>query len=499
MLSYVKKNTNCVLYPSMIRIPDTLEWFLPTIRHIVDTTVAVPKSPNLLFCLSKDSAHHNMLILRNHGNSIQCLIQYSPGTFISPGSEFRPVALLEQLFIHHHNWPKIQNILQNGSNWPLLPISNNDRIAKNDEFVSQGNHKSAEKYDNAFMDIIKSEIKQGWMIPLPLHYINELQHGELAPVGIDDKVWVEQEDGSRKTKFGLTHDQSFEAHIGLSVNGHTEREKLHPLFYGGCLSRLIHYIISLRHHCPNIPILGGKSDFKAAYRRVSLHGDTAAKCSIICEEFALPSLCLTFGGTPCPNEFCHFSEMCTDLANNILHCKDWDPCSLFSPHKKKIPDPILQPDDEAFIQAKDLDVDIPLDLQNNRDRALQAILLAIHVMCRPLSPNEPIFRDHCLSLGKLAEEGVLSERLTILGWIINTRLLTITLPAKKYKNWSADMKEIIKTKKVSFKKLESTVGRLNHAAGACPIMRYFLHRIRCILINWDVSKKSKKVEHYLPK
>jgi hypothetical protein len=164
----------------------------------------------------------------------------------------------------------------------LLPISNVDRIAKNKEFIARGNHKSAVKYEKELMDIIKSEIKQGWMIPLPTHYINELQHEELAPVGIDDKVWVELEDETKKTKFRLTHDQSFEAQIGLSVNGHTEKEKLHPLFYGGCLSRLIHYIISLRLHCPNISILGGKSDFKAAYHRVSLHGDTVAKCSIIC-------------------------------------------------------------------------------------------------------------------------------------------------------------------------------------------------------------------------
>jgi hypothetical protein len=249
---------------SSIHLVDTPEWFLPTIRRIVNTPVAVPSSPNLQFCLSKASAAHNMLILKNHGNNIHHFIQHSQG----------------------HNWPRVQGILKNGSNWPLLPISNNDRIAKNKEFIARGNHKWAEKYKAELMEIIKTEISQGLMIPLPLHYINELQHGDLAPVGIDGEVWVEQSDGSRKTKFRLTHDQSFEALTGSSVNKHTERDKLHPLYYGGCLSRLIHYILSLWFHCPNTPILGGKSDFKAAYRRVSLHGDTAAKCAIICGQFA---------------------------------------------------------------------------------------------------------------------------------------------------------------------------------------------------------------------
>jgi hypothetical protein len=360
-----------------------------------------------------------MQILRKFDNSINDYIASSPGSFISPGSEFRPVDSLEPLLLHHHNWPKVKCILLQGSNWPLRPLTNEERVAKNQEFILRGNHKSAIKYESEFLKTIESEIKQGWMIPLPLHYINELNHGELAPVGIDDKVWTELSDGSRKTKFRLTHDQSFEAYIGSSVNERTHRDKLHPLFYGGCLSRLIHYIISLRLYLPNVPILGGKSDFKPAYRRVSTHGDTAAKCSIIYKNFALPSLRLTFGGSPCLNEFCLFSEMCTDLANDLLHCKDWDPAVLSSPHAAKLSNPLLQPTEIQFKQAKDLDVSIPLDtwgkidefiddgivivpdINQNRNRAVQAMLLAIHVLCRPLAADEPILREDCLSLKKI--------------------------------------------------------------------------------------------------
>ena len=74
-------------------------------------------------------------------------------------------------------------------------------------------------------DIIEAEVSQGWMFPIPLHYINCLTHGELAPVGIDDKVWSEQPDSSKKTKYRLTHDQSFEASQGSSVNGRVITEK----------------------------------------------------------------------------------------------------------------------------------------------------------------------------------------------------------------------------------------------------------------------------------
>jgi len=63
------------------------------------------------------------------------------------------------------------------------------------------------------------------------------------------------------TKYRLTHDQSFEASVGESVNKRVIREDLNPLYYGGCLlSRLIHYILSIRLRHPNIKILGEKSD-----------------------------------------------------------------------------------------------------------------------------------------------------------------------------------------------------------------------------------------------
>jgi hypothetical protein len=290
------------------------------------------------------------------GNSIQKFIELNPGVIISPGSEFRPTHILEPLFLHHHNWPLIRRILTSGSLWPLDPISKEDRIAKNDDFISRGNHKSADKYKLEYASIVKAEINQGWMLPLPIDYINQLTHGELAPIGIDDKVWSEQPDGSRKTKFCLTHDQSFEATRGKSVNHRVIKDQLNPLVYGGCLSRLIHYIVDLRLRHPSVAILGGKSDFKAAYRCVTLHGDMAEHCAIMLDAFALPSLRLTFEGSPCPNHYCLFSEISADLANDLLHCPDWNPSSLHSPHADKILDPIILDTSLDFHPARPLDI-----------------------------------------------------------------------------------------------------------------------------------------------
>jgi hypothetical protein len=145
----------------IIDITETPEWFLPTIQKIINSHVAIPTSSCFQFCLTEDAALHNMYTLQKYNNSIQDYISQCPGTILSPGSEFRSADLLEFLFLHHHNWPRVKSILLEGSNWPLLPISNENRVSKNNEFIIRGNHKSAVKYEAELLKTIQSELKDG--------------------------------------------------------------------------------------------------------------------------------------------------------------------------------------------------------------------------------------------------------------------------------------------------------------------------------------------------
>jgi hypothetical protein len=308
----------------------------------------------------------------------------------------------------------------------------------------------------------------------------------------------------------MIHDQSFEASVGESVNKRINKSALEPLFYGFCLSRTIHQIVALRSKYPNTRLLAAKTDFKAAYRRITMQGNTAARCTIIYKEFALPGLRLTFGGTPCAYEFCVTSEMCTDLAQDILHANEWDPRLIFSPHAPKIPDPILLDDDIPFGTAKELDVNITAncngcvddfvddgvvvvpDIGDNRLRGAGALPLAIHLLCRPLANNEPVKRDDPLSLSKLLEEGTLAEQFILLGWKVDLRLLLLSLPRDKFLAWSLDISKIITTKHATFQTLDSIVGRLNHAATALSLARYFLNRIRRVAQRNETNEVRQK-------
>ena len=474
---------------------ETPEWFIPAIHKLALHKCKTPSPVPIIFEASPEAALSNQALLEQHGGSIAMLIQAYPGSCLDYGSEFRPIEALKPLLHMHPRWAKLARLLSHGSCWPVSRLDEEVRQAKNSELLLRGNHKSASTHREFLSTSLAKEVNQGWMIPLPKSYLPKLKHAEIAPIGVAQQFQA-HDDGTRSLKYRMVHDQSFEASVGDSINKRINKNALEPLFYGFCLSRTIHQIVALRAKHPNTRLLAAKTDFKAAYRRITLQGDTAARCTIIHDEYALPGLRLTFGGTPCAYEFCVASELCTDLAQDILHASEWDPRVISSPHAAKIPDPILLADTIPFGVAKELDVQITAndkgcvddfvddgvvvvpDIGDNRLRGAGALPLAIHLLCRPLAEDEPVKRDDPLSLSKLSEEGTLAEQFVLLGWKINLRLLIISLPRDKFLVWSQDISEIAKAKHATFQTLDSVVGRLNHAAAALPLARYFLNRLR---------------------
>jgi hypothetical protein len=55
------------------------------------------------------------------------------------------------------------------------------------------------------------------------------------------------------------------------------------------------------------------------------------------------------------------------------------------------------------------------------------------------------------------------------------------------------------SKKLSYKNLETLMGRLNQAAAAYPLFRYFFNRLRNLQTSWNQAQTLKKCERYLSK
>ena len=106
----------------------------------------------------------------------------------------------------------------------------------------------------------------------------------------------------------------------------------------------------------------------------------------------------------------------------------------------------------------------------------------MHLTNRPhAGPAEPIQRRPILSWAKLLAEGTHAETQVVLGWLLDTRRLLVSLPPEKSQPWSAQVKLTIASRKISMQDLDTLVGRLNHAATIIPLSRHFLNRLQARL------------------
>jgi hypothetical protein len=134
-------------------------------------------------------------------------------------------------------------------------------------------------------------------------------------------------------------------------------------------------------------------------------------------------------------------------------------------------------------------IGITPDLWDNTKRLSRAIPLAINSIARPTEDLDVIPRKDIILMKKFKVEGRLEEEVKkVLGWILNTRTLTLSLPHDKLRDWSHDISKMISGKKLHFKSLESILGKLNHVACSFPPMRHYMGRLCQALQHSSLSK-----------
>ena len=116
--------------------------------------------------------------------------------------------------------------------------------------------------------------------------------------------------------------------------------------------------------------------------------------------------------------------------------------------------------------------------EKDREKAEAALPLALHLVGRPVDrlSTESFPRDDLLAASKFLAEAKGSERKTILGWDVNTRSFTVSLPLDKRNVWINELRRLAKLpgRRANAKELETIIRRLNHAAYVVPNSRPFL-------------------------
>ena len=477
------------------------------VRRAVESPSATPKPTEFRFELLTEAAAHNWSVLKKHDRSLSRALEAQGGSPLQPGSEFRDLSLLEPILGRHPLWPRFRSILDSGSDWALDPVSDESRLDSVIKNIGRGNHKSARDRPEALKDQALDDVTRGFALPLPAKVAPLIPGAEVAPMGLVAQNAI-SEAGDIMPKDRLTHDQSFEIGTARSVNNRVRMEDHQPVAFGHALRRVIHYIVDARHKHPRTPVLLQKVDFKAACRRAHLAPSTAVKTITTLDGIALMSLRLTFGGRPCPSEWCNMSESAADLARALLQCSDLDPSELHSPQQKHLGRPKVEGDDVPFAPALDMIATLPdnkdgivephiddliaaaPDLGDNKDRMSAATLLAIHALGRPASDSEPLPRDDLASIKKLLAEGTPSEALCLLGWDADARRLLLRLPWSKHLAWRDDMLRLLRARGATRSELDTLVGRLNHVGHIIPAARHFLSRLRDRL--WKARRHGRQ-------
>jgi hypothetical protein len=480
---------------------------LPAALHALLHAPPVPTHPvDFRFEWTDAAAAHNLRVLRRFNLDLAAAIAAQPFSAVTPGSEFRPAAQLAPFLSRHPLWPRFQERITLGAQFPLQPIDDGDRLTDLTATLSRGNHKSARGHERQLLEMLKDEVSRGWQLPLPKEAALELPGCEAAPLGVVSQ-WTIGADGSRQPKLRLTHDQSFNASRGeqRSVNDRVIKEDLTPARFGRALLRLLHYICLLRRRHPSERLLLTKVDCKSAYRRIHLMAETALKACTVIAGILLVALRLTFGGAPNPSQWSDVSEVAVDLANDLVRREDWDPEVWWAPQQHLLGsgdavdcDAGKIEHDDDFGEAFEMSVQFPIEddlpifdcylddlfgvgREKDRDRLEAVVPLVLHLIGRPVEEGveESVPRDALLAVSKFLAEAKASETKVILGWEVNTRRMTVSLPADKHRAWTGDLLDIRSRagRRVTAKELESTIGRLSHAAYVVPNSRHFLGRL----------------------
>lgn len=458
------------------------------------------KKSSLRFEFSDEASNFNAMILSENDFSIERLLQNEPDTVLHPGSEFRPIHSISQLFSLHRSHHKLIDIVTKGISYKFKEVfeyKEEDRILDlNNAISTEFNNKSATTNIPFVEKNINKEIIRGWSFPLPREFAKTLLDKiGFVPLGIAPQETIDGK-GNIIPKYRLTQDCSRPNKSGFSINDNIDPESI-ECFFGHCLNRILLNILQIRLDYPTHSIGIAKHDMDSAYRRLHVQFEVSLLQSWVYKNFMIVNTRLPFGSSPAAPEFSIISDFICDLAQWLCDDISWDPKDLKASFAEDIPDPIIsnRQNTEARplvpkISPKPIYIDgfiddaitIALMVENIMEKASNAVPLAMDCIFRPLDNKDTFERVKILQKEKLMAEGGLNEIQIVLGWKIDTRSLRAYLTESKAIRFSAHIKRILKDcsekKIISAKTIEKLIGQLVHISYIAKEGPYFLNRFR---------------------
>jgi hypothetical protein len=201
-------------------------------------------------------------------------------------------------------------------------LTKEQRLKELNANIDRGNHKSAKSEPDKVTSLLAKDVEHRFSLPVLPELAQKLIGALVQPCGMV-RQFALNASGGRELKTRLTQDLSHSiTDENISVNDRIDMSQYADMICGWCLGCIIHFIVAMRLQHPHTRIFLSKYDYSDAYPQVAHSAKAAVQSIIIFGQVAYIALHLTFGGSPNPPTWCAFSEMVSDLSNEIPLCAD---------------------------------------------------------------------------------------------------------------------------------------------------------------------------------
>ena len=243
-------------------------WLVFQLSYLCKIKESTPKKHKFIFEDTRDAAKYNTKFIKHYKYNLEKAIKKQRNTILSPGSEFRHIEHIEKLLCHHEDWNLFKDIVAKGCDYQLLDnLDESTRKEDLNAMLQRGNHKSAKSTENApaLSKAFAKEVSRGWLLPITIESTTKIKNLSVIPLGVATQATID-EFGNRIPKKRVTHDASFIAPSGLSLNNSVQEDLLQNCIYGHCMRRVLHEIHNMRYHNQNKKIYMSKYDM-ASYNQ----------------------------------------------------------------------------------------------------------------------------------------------------------------------------------------------------------------------------------------
>jgi hypothetical protein len=257
-------------------------------------------------------------------------------------------------------------------------------------------------------------------------------------------------------------------------------EECPPVYYQSAFRRLLQRILQMRISCPTEPILVHADDIEAAFRRILYHPDMAIAFAYVYENFLMIPVGEVFGSRSAPSFYCVLADVRQALAAITVPTSKSTFHPLVTNCHRTIDTslPLAQvPQDSHHPSLSTLDLENAFNASFVDDNGVVAffthILSAIN---QSVTSAFTMFgasgtdrRGDCLQQEKWENE--VSEEFLFLGFLINTRAMTVSWPFFKRQRLFDELDVILHRPKslyVTPKEMARIVGVIRSASEVAP-------------------------------